>query len=117
MTPEPLRLSLEEAVMRVSNGNCSLICRGNSDDYPASRWLVIGQYANTLGEGATWPEAVSQALGVPVVERDEAAELKEAVRSLFTAVHELGASDDSVLIANHNEALAKVRRLAGMEEG
>ena len=80
--PEPLTLTLEEAAQLLGEQGLVLILDGASG--AASRWSVRPWSAprDWMKEelGATWPEVVGAARGRPVVARDEAAELRAALR-------------------------------------
>lgn len=68
-TAEPLVMSLEDALTELSKRSLTLRRwkhAGDPDD-----WLVHFANGQIRGRGATWHEAVSQALGVPVVPIDE----------------------------------------------
>lgn len=85
--PEPLVMTLEEAMKTVADRGWTLVCRGTSPEYPASRWLVIGERANTLGEGRVWRDAVSTAIGRTVIERDPCPDLYRSWTELNEAYY------------------------------
>ena len=93
--PTPQAMTLEEAVARVRKAGYEL----EFDSADTTPWAVF-QPLQPDGSGPyrwwgqTWPEAVSQALGVPVVERDPAAELAEAVSRYLGAHDDLRAWDE-----------------------
>ena len=66
----------------------------------------------------TWEEAASDALGVPVIERDPCQELRDEVDRLKARIHEiavagLASSPKAVVV----QAMARdLERLAGIEE-
>mgnify|MGYP001033858953 CR=1 FL=1 len=94
----PLAMTLEEAL---AVHGLSLHRGPNSSEWIAGRIRLISphnpaRYSQEwlpLGAGATWPEAVSAALGRPVVARDEAAELRAENTRLRAAIREWVAAE------------------------
>lgn len=81
---EPLKLTpqamtLEEALQRLHEDDFWLEPSKAGHGWVVYRWNDITDQIELQGSGATWPEAVSAALGAPVVARDEAAELRAAL--------------------------------------
>jgi len=68
--PKTLTLTLEEALARLGKSDLRLLYVES-----ISLWRVFDG-DGVIADGQFWPEAVSVALGVPVVARDEAAEHK-----------------------------------------
>lgn len=72
---EPLTLTLEEALQRLYVKGLTLIPPGDGTD----SWGIGVAGDSPDEEFDTWHEAVSAVLGVPVVPRDDTAELVEAL--------------------------------------
>lgn len=124
MTPptaprEPLVLTLEEALKTLTGKGWWLSRHTDS-------WEVWGldgfEVAICLAHELTWPEAVSIALGRPVVARDEAAELRAENAKLRAAARAWLAAERHTRIINagatpearraYREARGVLKRLA-----
>lgn len=81
--PEPLVLTLEEALVELSKTIRGLAWR---DTEWESRWEVRSARGYIAAVAATWPEAVSISLGHPVVARNELAEVRTALGLLVEAI-------------------------------
>ena len=115
----PLTLTLEEALVLLSGEQCYL-----RPSVLGRSWTILPTgHTEWIIERDTWPEAISVALGRPVVARDEAAELKAAIREWVAAYDDwqepsipnldragLDATEDRLWAAEDN-----LRRLAGGE--
>lgn len=120
---EPLTMTLEEALRRLHEDDVWLEPSKAGDGWVVYRWNDVTDQIELHGDGATWPETVSAALGVRVVARDEAAELKEALREFFKAeaavaalYHPNGIYTDFYEAADiANAARENLRRLAASE--
>ena len=78
---EPLRLTFHEALWELCPKGFEL--HGSPCAYGGIEWSIRNRRGSIVHrDAATWPEAVSAALGRPVVERDPAAELAEAVKEI-----------------------------------
>src|SRR5690606_7676198 len=74
MMPEPQAMTLEEALMLAAERKWKVTFYG----YPYSA-LIEDDFGDDIAHEGNWPESFSEALGYPVVERDDTAELVEAV--------------------------------------
>ena len=75
---EPLRLTFHEALWELCPKGFEL--HGSPCAYGGIEWSIRNRRGSIVHrDAATWPEAVSAALGRPVVERDPAAELVEVL--------------------------------------
>lgn len=121
MSGEPKTLTPAEALRRLREEGMELTFDSND----ATPWAVHRERGGTLPEylhfGQTQEEVLSAALGVPVVARDEAAELRAALREYFALAAELDrrvkakGSYLSGLAAQLDAAEITLRRLAGGE--
>lgn len=91
---QPLHLTLEEAMAAVDHPGWYLQ-RRTYDDAP-DEWLVVDRFGGIRGTGHTWPEAVSAALGRPVVARDDAAELRAALAKMSDLVFTMLSAEDEL---------------------
>lgn len=79
---EPLTLPLEEALARIGERGYTLAVYHHED---APEYVLHDVYsAFAQGSFGHWKDAVEAVLGVPVVPRDEAAELREENHTLRT---------------------------------
>lgn len=108
---EPLRLTLEEAIAILrEHEDWALIFTGLG----FVRIVADHGHGEWLGDAGTWPEAFSEALGVPVVPRDPAAELVEALEAvLHGGVIDEAAGLVSVDLGAYDAALAVLARVKG----
>lgn len=86
MTGEPKTLTLEEAlVLTARDTQYSLVAMPDedSDEPVAVSWVLLGAF-DDFGPFTSWVQAAEYALGVRVVARDEAAELREENHTLRT---------------------------------
>lgn len=121
-TPEPLTLTLEEAAQLL--GEQGLVLTRDGASGAASRWSVRPWSAprDWMKEelGATWPEVVGAALGRPVVARDEAAELRAAVKLYLARLDDYEADQyprGSIARLKKNKALEALRATLAASEG
>lgn len=120
---EPLVMSLEEAGALLAEHALVLLFDGDHDASVA--WAVRPQWGperwmrETLG--SSWPEAVSEALGRPVVARDPAAELRAAAQRYLDELDGFGpARFDRATTADTDplfEALDALRAALAATEG
>ena len=77
---EPLKLTLEEAIAHLTEAELFL---ARDKEYDGWFWFVHDLLKDgvMVTKALTWPEAVSAALGRPVVARDDAAELRAAAKA------------------------------------
>lgn len=76
---EPLTLTLEEAIVELAkHDRLSLRCFPARFGVP-TEWAALSPEGWVCGSGDAWHEAVSEALGRPVVPRDPTAELVVAL--------------------------------------
>lgn len=120
--PEPLTLTLEEAAQLLGEQGLVLILDGASG--AASRWSVRPWSAprDWMREelGATWPEVVGAARGRPVMARDEAAELRAAVKLYLARLDDYEADQyprGSIARLKKNKALKALRAALAASEG
>lgn len=100
MSDEPLVMTLAEAMEYLAQQHMWLTPYVWSLDEPTAwevhRWPTYEEetfhdkLAVTVGRWPSWPEAVSVALGRPVVERDDKAELVQALRTCVQALQVSG---------------------------
>ncbi|MFA5567583.1 MAG: hypothetical protein WC972_02945 [Trueperaceae bacterium] len=81
---EPLTLTLEEAMQQVaaSEHGSSLTYTDDPGRYPRKAWAVMDAMGDAEAWARRWEDAASEALGRPVVARDDAAELRAALEAL-----------------------------------
>lgn len=134
--PKTLTLTLEEAMRELEHRHMHLRRYVWSLSEPNDSWVVWGKppelgepgydpdlYQVEVSRHEQWPEAVSAALGVRVVARDEAAELRAAVMewdTSYAAVNDELDEDSSVedfenRCARLRNAEAVLRRIAASE--
>jgi hypothetical protein len=113
---EPLKLTLEEALVRLGECGCTLAAYGR-DGAPREYVLRDAYSPHVRGFFSHWKDAVEEALGVPVVPRDTAELVELLARMTYTAriLHQNAppAEDDAevlALITAAEAALARVRR-------
>lgn len=86
--PEPTAMSLAEAMEACCDEqDRTLFCQrddvsGAQNDKPLWGSIALSNRHDVSGPFTTWPEAASDALGRPVVERDDAAELVAALHKV-----------------------------------
>jgi len=117
--PEPLVLTLEEALEKLTEKGWWLSrCKESWEVRTINALLAV----TLVGVGLTWPDAVSQALGRPVVARDEAAEMRAENAKLRAAARAWLAAERHTRIINagatpearraYREARGVLKRLA-----
>jgi len=74
-------MTLEEALMLAAERKWKVTFYG----YPYSV-LIEDDFGDDIAHEGNWPESFSEALGYPVVERDDTAELVEAATALMAAL-------------------------------
>src|SRR5690606_11720901 len=84
---EPLTLPLEEALARIGERGYTRLVYHHEDAPEYVLRDVCSSFAR--GSFGHWKDAAEAVLGVPVVPRDEAAELRAAVREYFALAAEL----------------------------
>lgn len=106
MPEEPsVALTLEEAMILLASNALRLAYVGRTAR--GDTWIVVRVRDDTsVAYRRSWPDAVSDALGMHVVERDPAAELAEAVEGLLNA---LPSATTHPAIAAARAALARYR--------
>ena len=73
----PTAMTLEEAMLLAAERKWKVTFYG----YPYSV-LIEDDFGDDIAHEGNWPESFSEALGYPVVERDPAAELVEALQKI-----------------------------------
>ena len=117
-SPAPLTLSLETAVLELTAKGWFL-----TGDIECWRvWAIDeGGEVTLVSRRATWPEAVSVALGYPVVARDDAAELRAALKQLLANPYPLTFTGDPLSHregrARHEAAMRAARAALAAAEG
>lgn len=109
---EPLVTSLEEALRRLHENGRWLEPSMVGDGWVVHYWNDVTDEVEIHGAGATWPEAVSIALGRPVVARDSAADLEAELSKWRSAYVEVAGFLGMV----STDDTGRVGAVAGMEE-
>jgi|SRR5690606_35709380 len=79
---EPLTLTLEEAMLRIAGDTEWRLTSARSPHYGLD-WLLVTEAGEVGHVFRDWDAAATEALGRPVVERDDTAELVEALERLL----------------------------------
>ena len=122
--PEPQQMTLAEAMRECNDYGMTLHYDGGwFVDWEVDIEPINGMRAtaNAHATGDTWAEAVSAALGRPVVERDDKAELVKALKLLLRREQALAMADDDdaldELILTRDAASIARAALAAVGEG
>lgn len=110
----PQAMTLEEALMALS-------IEGYWLEWEETYWVVyrtdLDGQTRDVATATTWPETVSQALGYPVVARDDTAELVEALTAvLHGGVIDQRAALASVDLGAYEAALATLSKWKARSE-
>ena len=115
---EPTAMTLSEFLSLAAERKWDVTFYGHP-----STCLIVDDFGDDIAHEGWWPEAASAAVGSPVVERDEAAELRAAVRewaeaeaAYRDALNGFEPSPLTAAIKSLHRATDNLRRLAGMED-
>lgn len=108
---EPLKLTLEEAIAHLTQAELFL---AREKEHNSWFWFVhdLMKDEEAVAKAFTWPEAVSTALGRPVVARDDAAHLEAELSKWWSAYVEVAGFLGMV----STDDTGRIGAVAGMEE-